>query len=204
MNQYDAFLLYHSIRLHFNQIKYDYFKYHGKLKTLMLPIKHEPIFIKLAKKYSNQLLDFYVANMLNTPRIWVNELLSEETDDVFLDFTRKKESLTYIFKSDIMFLVSEFEDLNSSIKVKGDFPPLLKLVFQGKIQLESLIILNSYLDFFIYWDSAIKDNIIWDPFKFKCDKFERFLSFDKDKMYQVLLNCGHLSSISTKNNKDIT
>lgn len=148
----------------------------------MLCIKQEPIFKKLVKKYSDQLLDFYVANMLNNPKIWINELLSEECDDIFRGFIRKKESLTYVYKCDILLIMNEFDDINKAIKAKGDFPMLLKFVFQNKIQLETLLILNSFINIIEYWDTIFKGDLIWDPFKFKCDRYFPFMSFDKEKM----------------------
>jgi hypothetical protein len=123
---------------------------------------------------------------LENPKIWVNDLLSEESDDVYRTFLNKKESLTYSFKNDIICLFEETENLNDLILVNKDFPVLMKRTMQKRINIETLLIMNSILKFFFMWDNNIKDEIVWKDFRLKCIKYFPFIKFDKDKMKEIL------------------
>ena len=181
----DAFLMYKSLKLHFNNEKYDYFKYHGKMKCPLMPLNQQHIFNKLHKKYAKKLQDFYVANLLQNSYIWVNDLLSEDCYEEYVSYIKRKESLTFGFKCDIIHLKDKsrvFEDL---LEIKNDYPFLLKEVFYGNIELETFIVLNSIFNFFDYWDKEIKDEIVWKPFRMKCMKYAPFIRFDVEKMKKL-------------------
>ena len=70
MTYCDAFLLYRSLKLHFNYARYDYFKYHGRIRCPLMPKNQEFVFRKLKERYSEKLEDFYVANFLKNSQIW--------------------------------------------------------------------------------------------------------------------------------------
>lgn len=178
--------LYNSLKLHFTSEKYDFFKYSGKTKIKFIPQNQIYVFDKLSKKYDNQLIYFYISNFLENPNIWIHELNSENSDEIFRKWLKKNESLTYIFKNEIDDLIQEYEDLNQILIVKKEFPILMKKVLQQKISLETLLIMNSMLNFLPNWDRKINDEIIWNSFKLKCIKYFPFLKFDKVKMKNIL------------------
>ena len=186
MSPYKTAELYQALKLHFNKDQYNFFKYSGKVNCKFIPESHYYIFDKLCKKYKEEVLDFYVSNFLENPSIWVNELLTEESNEIFLDYKKKKQSLTYLFKEDIINLLSEHKDLNETIKVKKDFPVLLMETLRKKINLETLIVLDMISNFFPYWDKKMNDNILWKQLEFKCQKYRGFLNIDLDKMKTIL------------------
>lgn len=186
MSAIDAYKLYNSLKLHFNTEQYDYFKYSGKTKSRFMPNNQFHVFEKLYKKYNNDLETFYVANFLDNPKAYIFDLLSEEANERYVSFIKKNESLTYLFKQDIIFLLDINEDFNSIFLPSKDCPILMKEVLKERTNLETLLILNSILRFFPSWNKAMKDNIIWDQFKIKCIKYFPFMKFDKDKMKTIL------------------
>lgn len=172
--------LYYSLRLHFNDERYDAIKYQFKIKNKFIPNNYIYIFDKLDKKYKKEILYFYVSNFIINPSIWINDLLLEESDDNYKKWLRKYESLTYHFKSDILDIMNDYDNLNEVLVIKDTYPILLTRVFQGKTSIETLLMLNSCLKFLGNWDKKLKDDITWSPFFFKCKRYYRFLRFNKE------------------------
>lgn len=137
-------------------------------------------------RYKQNLRNFYISNFLIDSKVWIGDLLSEECDSIYKEWNKRNNNLTYIYKNNIITLMSEISDVNDLILVKDDYPLLLKRVFQEKISLETLLITNSIIKFFPIWNRDIKEDIIWPQFKKKCIKYFPFLSFDKDKMTEIL------------------
>jgi hypothetical protein len=179
--------MYHALRLHFTS-KYDFFKYQGKTRIKTISNSHLEIFGMLDRRYSTDLQNFYVSNLIENPKIWIGELLSNDCDKIFKEWNKKNSNLTYIYKQDIINLLEEVSDINDLILIKDDFPLLMQKVMQEKIQLETLLIMNSVLRFFPLWNRDIKDDIFWPGFKNKCFKYYPFLKFNKDDMKSILKN----------------
>lgn len=188
MTALEAYKLYTSLKLHFTSEKYNYFKYNGKTHANFIPQNQLHFYERLSKKYGDDLREFYVANFLENSQIWVAELLSDEAIERYKKYQAKNQSLTYIFKNDILLLLDEYEDLNKIILVEKDFPILLKKTMQEKVQLETLLILNSIVKFFGMWDKKIDDDIIWKSFRMKCIKYFPFIHYDQVKMKGILKN----------------
>jgi hypothetical protein len=183
---YEAGSLYNSLKLHFNNENYNFLKYNGKTKCKFIPENQFYIFQKLEKRYGENLKYFYVSNFLENPKIWINDLLSQEADDVYKNWQKKKESLGYIFKNDISLIFEDRDNLNDVLLVKKDFPILMKMVMQKKVSLETLLILDDILQFIKVWEKKINDELIWKGFRLKCIKYKPFLIFDTDKMKTIL------------------
>jgi len=187
MSAFDAYRIYNALKLHFNTEKYDYFKYCGKVKVKVIPENQYYIFDKISKRYSDDIEKFYVANFLENNNLWVNDLLSDYCETKFSSWKKKNESLTYVFKSDIITLKDEFEDLNDVLRIDKEYPILMKKVMQEKISIETLLLTNSIVKFFNAWDKKMKGDLIWDPFSLKCKKYYNFLKFDQDSIKQILI-----------------
>jgi len=183
---YEAGSLYNSLKLHFNNENYNFLKYNGKTKCKFVPENQFYVFQKLEKRYGENLKEFYIANFLENPKVWINELLTQDADDVYKNFLRKKESLGYVFKSDIQILLEDQDNFNNVLLVKKGFPVLMKMVMQKKVSLETLLILDDILQFIVMWEKKIQDELIWKGFRLKCIKYKPFLIFDTNKMKEIL------------------
>lgn len=182
-----AAIRYNALKLHFTTQEYDAIKYHFKIKLKPIPQGHYYIFEKLHKKYGENLTEFYVANFLENPKVWINDLLSEDCNDIYVRWVKKKDSLTYIFRNDIIDLIEEYEDINSVLRVKNSYPILMNRVMQEKTNLETLLLTNSVVKFFNSWDKKLKGDLIWEPFALKCKKYYKFLKFDREKVKDILI-----------------
>lgn len=186
MSSFSAGTLYNSLKLHFNDDKYDFFKYHGKTRIGAITNSHLEMFRILDQRYGENVQNFYVANFLIDSKIWIGDLLSDEADKNYKDWNKRINNLTYIYKNNIISLMDEVSDLNDLILIKEDYPLFLKRVMQERVCLETLLITNSILKFFPRWNKDIKDDIIWPQFRKKCIKYFPFLHYDKCKMKEIL------------------
>ncbi len=190
MDAIDAYKIYIAVKNHFVLDSYDYFKYNKKINVSydsFLKRKDKIFFAKLGKKKEEYLEDFLVANFLHDPKIWVGELLSEESESRYKDWKKRQESLTYVFKNEVSFLEGLNKDeLEAWFKIEhGDHPKILKRYLRGEISLDSLVILNSILNFIFKFDQQISDPVYKEVSKL-CKKYQPFLKFDLQKMRKIL------------------
>ena len=189
MNGYSACCLYRAIKLHFTTI-YDFQKYGGRVKyttTQYESNKYKYTYDKLAKKYSDEeLKDFLVANFVHNENVWLHDLLNQEAYEIYMSFSKRKQSLSYIFKNDLLNIFNE--DHNKIFKSdSNEFPVLLTKLLRNEISIETVIIMNKFLKFVHNWDKTIKDDICWPHIRNILLKYEPFLEYDKTKFKQTLI-----------------
>jgi len=192
MTGYDACCLFRAMKLHFAPGKYDFFKYQGKARCITSEaFEHHRdrwSFRKLAKLYPTDdgLKFFLAANFFECDVNWVRDLLSEESNRVYLEKRRIQESLEYIVTGDIGYLFEH--DFKSLFKVvNGEYPQVLTMTLQKAIHKETLIVLNSVMGFFPVWERKVADTIIFPTFKHKCIRYAPFLTIDVKKFREALL-----------------
>jgi len=189
---YEAFGVFQALKLHFTTDSYNFFKYRGKSRTSVNSFekrKDKYHFYKLSRKFSDQndLILFIVANLLHNENIWVGELLTDESETIFRERQKVLQSLSYFFENDCRKVFEKTNDPNEVLRSEfGDYPLLLRLAFQKIIQIETLCILNSFLNFFPMWANKIKDDIRWPLFQRKVLKFAAFLTYDDVKYKSIL------------------
>ena len=189
MTGYEAFSIYHTLKLHFTS-DYDYFKYNGKCNissTTFENRRDKYHFYKLSRKYQNkdEYTQFVIANLFANSKCWAGDLLQEEADIVFKERQKVLQSMAYTFENDCKVI---FEDCkpNDILKTNGDHPTLLTMALRREIAPETLIILNSILQFLPMWDRKITDTIRWPDYRQSLVKYASFLTFDTVK-YKLLL-----------------
>lgn len=185
---YDGFVLFTALKLHFTSSSYDYFKYHGKVKanpTQFSVNKDRFKFQKLVRmvKGKEELTDFIVANLIAEKK-WIGQFLDDDAMENYRKRKTYKESLTYNFTQE----VEKLAEHEKPFSVKGvTYPRVLEAYMYSDISLETLVLLNIYIDFFPKIDSNVgADDIIWKPIRLLAMKYRPFLSFDKNKITRVL------------------
>jgi hypothetical protein len=191
MTGYEAFCLYSSLKLHFTQESYDYFKYYGKSKTSVEAFENRKDkwhFYKLSRRFSNaeQGRDFIIANLLRDSDVWIGYLLTNDADVVYRDRQKVIQSLTYTFTNEIASLMSQ-ENPNDSLMIhEGEYPKLLTQLLHGDISIETMCILNAILNFLPMWDRKITDTIHYPNVSLRMKKYTPFIPFEVTK-YKLLL-----------------
>lgn len=183
---YELYVYYLALKRHFTT-SYDFFKYNGKVKASVMSFENRKDkfhFYKLSKR--KEARDLILANMLVSPDSWIGDLLEPKAENVYKDWLKRKQSLTYQFKSDISELE---EDFNANFYVNGgQHPKLLKLYMMNRVSLESLIILCELSKCLRYWEKNISDTVVFPDINNLVRKYRPFLDYDKDKMRKILLD----------------
>ncbi len=187
---FEAFATYHALKLHFSG-KYDYVKYNGKTnvtKDQFMHRKDKYSFYKLSRKYNREeLFGFFVSNFLVNSNAWVGELLQEDADQQYKLWLKTQQSLSYIFKQNLDHLFDLVEMPEDMLKVvDGQYPLLYNEYLQGKVTIETIIIMNEIMNFFPMWKKKIADDIVFPDFAMKCEKYKPFFNYDKVKFKSLI------------------
>ena len=187
---FETYQHYLSLKNHFTNPKYDFFKYGAKTRASMTSFnkrKDKYWFEKTSRKYSDkEVVDFLVSNFVasdNPSNLWIGEIINSG-ERTYTEWMRRQQSLSYLFKeqSNELFSQTKLEDaLNCS---KGH-PPILKSFLSGKICLETLVIYDKIFGFSKKFDKKLLDPV-WETVSLKIVKYAPFLNTDIFQYKRIL------------------
>ena len=109
---FETYQTYLSMKSHFTNRKYDFFKYGGKSRATKASFnkrKDKYWFEKTSRKYSDQqILDFLLSNFVitdNPQNLWIGEIINSGERN-YAEWMRRQQSLTYLFKEQSSELLS--------------------------------------------------------------------------------------------------
>jgi len=184
---YDAYKKYLAVKRHFTSNDYDFFEYEGVVsctENSFLKRNDKYMFVKLQRKYGTglDLISFLVSILKDNPSTWVGGLLNDECHAKHLARTKTLSGFGYRFKQDIELLFDELrvtdkQSFVSMFTVSGDktYPPIVEYWITGRIQPETIIVLNAYCDFFPYLDKQIGEQDSWVILRDNALKYEPFV-----------------------------
>ena len=187
VDPYEVYIKYLALKSHFSDLNYDYFKYNGKVKAWRSTFdtrKDKYFFYKLSKKKDP--IEYLVANFIGSNDFYIGNIRADESDQIYIDYKKRKESLSYIFKSDLSKMKENFND--NIVVPNNEHPYLLRLYMRGDISLETLTLINKCVNIFDYWDKELKDDIMWPDIKLKAVKYDPFMSVDINKYREIILS----------------
>ena len=192
---FETYQTYLSMKSHFTNRKYDFFKYGGKSRATMTSFnkrKDKYWFEKTSRKYSDEeVLNFLLANFVNadTPQnLWIGEIINSG-EITYAEWTRRKQSMTYIFTEQSEKLLSE-TDLEKLFNCSKGHPLVLKRYLGGEISLETLTILEKVFSFAKEFDKKLQDPV-WETVSLKLRKYSPFLNinvFNYKKILREVIN----------------
>jgi hypothetical protein len=189
-----------AVKLHFTNKKYNLFDYKGKTNGVsfenFLARRDYNIYNAIARKFETdtQSIQFLVANYAykNDP---IYNIAS--SDNNFITWTKRKQSITNTFKNDIdnVILVMEKKSMScmDMIDNRKDIPELFKMYLQNNITVESLFILNKFLPFIDNWESTLET--VWGKDLLIIKKLERFVKYNEETIKKILINTLLLDEI---------
>ena len=179
---FETYRTYLSMKSHFTNPKFDFFKYGGKSRATMTSFnkrKDKYWFEKTSRKYSDEeVLNFLLANFVTTDNpqnLWIGEIINSGERN-YAEWMRRKQSLTYLFKEQVERLISENE-LEAVFDCSKGHPPLLKKYLGGEISLETLTILEKVFSFVKNFDKKLTDPV-WESVSLKIKKYNPFLNIN--------------------------
>ena len=187
---FETYQHYLSLKNHFTNPKYDFFKYGAKTRASMASFnkrKDKYWFEKTSRKYNDkEVLDFLVSNFVasdNPQNLWIGEIISSG-ERTYADWMRRQQSLTYLFKEQSNELFSETK-LDDALNCSKGHPPVLKKFLSGKISLETMVIYDRIFLFGKDFDKKLKDPI-WEIVSLKMKKYSPFLNIDVFRYRKIL------------------
>jgi len=191
----DVYRTYLSVRNHFTNDNYNFFKFGGKTKASSGAFEKRRdryIFDKVSKDYKDdEIALLFVSNFIAKEKFWIGNTLSEESRNIYIMWRKKIQSLSYIFENDVKVIIDEINDreidFDSVFKIQdGQHPIILRLTLADRVSLESFLILNKILDFFPQFNRRIEETIIWPDYYKKCVKYEPFVKVDMTRFKFIL------------------
>ena len=168
----------------------DYFKYNKKVRATITSFnrrKDRYFFERTSRKLSDkEIIDFLLSNFVatDTPsNLWIGQIISSG-ERTYQDWTKRQQSLTYLFKEQSNELLSNNELENLFSCSKGH-PIILKRFLGGDISLETFVIYDRIFSFRKKFDKELKDPV-WETVSLKLQKYSPFLNIDVFKFRKIL------------------
>ena len=187
---FETYRTYLSMKSHFTNPKFDFFKYGGKSRATMTSFnkrKDKYWFEKTSRKYSDQqVLDFLLSNFViadNPQNLWIGEIINSGERN-YADWMRRKQSLTYLFKEQSGKLLSENE-LETVFDCSKGHPVILKRYLGGEISLETLTIMEKVFSFVRDFDKKLTDPV-WETVSLKIKKYIPFININVYNYKKIL------------------
>ena len=187
---FDAYKCYLAMKNHFTKDKYDYLKYHGKVRATHQAFykrKDRFWFEKFARnKNDKEIEEFFVSNFIyssNPETMWIGEMI-KEGEGRYTEWKKKVQSLSYIFKeeSESLFTNNKFDDVFDCSK---GHPIVLKKFLGGSLSIESMVIYDRILGYGKDFDKKLKDPV-WETVSRRVKKYSPFLNIDVFRYKKIL------------------
>ena len=187
---FETYRTYLSMKSHFTNPKYDFFKYGGKSRATITAFnkrKDKYWFEKTSRKYTDQeVVDFLLSNFVNATNpqnLWIGEIINSG-ERTYAEWKMRQQSLTYMFKEQSENLLSE-NDLSKVFSCSKGHPLLLKKYLGGEVSLETLSIMEKIFSFQKNFDKKLTDPV-WETVSMKLKKYLPFLNINVFQFKKIL------------------
>jgi len=190
MSPFETYQHYLSLKNHFTNPKYDFFKYGAKTRASVTSFnkrKDKYWFEKTSRKYNDkEVVDFLVSNFTatdNPQNLWIGEIINSGERN-YAEWTKRQQSLTYLFKEQSNELFSENE-LESLFNCTKGHPLILKEYLSGRLSLETFTIFDKIFRFSENFNKKLTDPV-WETVSLKLKKYSPFLNIDMFHYKKIL------------------
>jgi|ETNmetMinimDraft_4_1059912.scaffolds.fasta_scaffold39853_3 hypothetical protein len=192
---YDAYKMYLGLRLHFNDKSYDYIKYNGAVncsKDSFMQRSDRYFFHKMGKKYNGELEPFLVSNFASGSNVNPKWLTTNEAETNYSNWKKNQQSITRKFDQDLKKCLDIYDSFGIMFitESKNSHPPIVKLIQQKKLSIESAIILDHFLNWIDYVNREVgsEDEWVWPSISKMLRKCKPFIKFNETKCKEILKN----------------
>jgi hypothetical protein len=187
---FETYQHYLSLKNHFTNPKYDFFKYGAKTRASITSFnkrKDKYFFERTSRKYNDkEIVDFLLANFVSTDNVqnlWIGEIINSG-ERTYADWMRRQQSLTYLFKEQSTELFSENE-LETVFNCSRGHPIVLKRFLSGKLSPETFVIYDKIFSIVKDFDKKLLDPV-WETVSLKIKKYNPFLNIDVFQFKKIL------------------
>lgn len=182
----DAYKIYTALRLHFTTDNYDIRSgITPKKPKAGVKVNFKKKLEVLMKQYNYQQEDFInylVANFLSGNEWGIFEPAGH---DIYMEWKRVHESLTYIYTQDVSYLQGLVQLKEDLWDCSSGHPVILKAYCGKKCRLETLVILNKLYRFNTEIDEHLVLDPVWNSVSRMIHKYSPFIKVEKEKFSMI-------------------
>ena len=188
MEAVEVYQMYCALKAHFGRGDYDFVKYNGKssaTKSSFWKRNDRHFFVRTSRKYKDKdiIKDYLLSNFIKNQKGWLGDF----SDDNYVEWKKRMQSLTYTFKEEMTPLVEDIE-LNNIFEIpESSHPILLKEYLGNRISIEAMIILDDLVQYTKNWDKKLSDDVIWPSVNKMIKNYKKFLTFDRNRCKMILM-----------------
>ena len=178
---FQVYQIYHAIKLHFTQEKYNAFQYEFKTNVTYAAFearKDKNFFYKVARKYTTEkaVVGYFVSNIIRDPEsIWIGDC----EESYYHQWKKRTEGLSYFFEENCRTLKTKIEE--PAELFQGNPPMIVNEYLGGRINLETLTIFNSFSNVV----DRMEENLLIDGIKSLVQNYRPFLKYDAKEKAEV-------------------
>ena len=187
---FETYQHYLSLKNHFTNPKYDFFKYGAKTRASVTSFnkrKDKYWFEKTSRKYSDkEIVDFLVSNFIsstNPQNLWIGEIINSGERN-YAEWIKRQQSLSYLYREQMQEFFSE-NKLEDAFNCSKGHPPILKKFLGGDVSIECLSICEKIFSFRKDFDKKL-DDPVWETVSLKLKKYIPFLNIDVFRYKKIL------------------
>lgn len=192
MNPFEVYTCFFALKRHFSNKKYDYFKYHGKIKTSLESFnrrKDRYFFERLSRKLTDQeIKEYFLSNFVshdNPSSLWIGQIIHDGEKN-YIEWKKRQESLRYNFQQESQELFDNYK-LPEVFDCSKSHPILLKKFMSKKVSIETMVIYDIIFDYIKDFDKKLLDPV-WEIVSLKILKYKAFLNIDVFSYKKILRN----------------
>ena len=187
---FETYQSYLSMKSHFTNRKYDFFRYGGKSRATMASFnkrKDKYWFEKTSRKYSDgEIVDFLLANFVTTDNpknLWIGEIINSG-ERTYAEWTKRQQSISYLFKEECSKLLEEYK-LDELFECGKGHLIILKRFLGSDISIETFVIFDIIFAFSDKFDEKLLDPV-WETVSLKIRKYKPFLNINVFNFKKIL------------------
>lgn len=183
-DSFRVYVNYLALKKHFDTDGYDYHKYNGKIRASFEKFQTRNdafFFYKLSKKKDP--LKILISNLVRNPKAWIREIVEDRGEEIYNEWEKKMDSLSYSYKTDLKKLKDNYHD--NLVVNNGQHPHVMTMYFQKEISLETFTILSKVSNVYDYWEEKVVDKFVARDIIRLSKKYYPFLDIDQKKYSEI-------------------
>ena len=117
-------------------------------------------------------------------------LTGDQALENYNKWKKNQQSITRIFDQDLKKCLDIYDSFGIMFvtESRNSHPPIVKMIQSGKIEIQSAIILDHYLNWIDYVEREVDDEWIWPRIRNMLRKCQPFIKFNETKCKEILKN----------------
>ena len=203
LNPSDCYAIYLALKAHFRSSKYDFFKYkHTTFSSHSFDRRKEKKYFQLAAHNykKNDFIQIFVSNYVIHGDFWIGDIIKPETIETWKGWLGRIQNYPYWFAVDCRKLMQNSQKMSEVLVCSSyQHPKIFQMILGKEIMVETFIILDKILRFSDHY-GALSNDVFWNNFKLKINKYEPFLGDIpieryKNLLKQTLTECSEFDNV---------